>query len=437
MKRTKKVRRERGANWEPKVRARPDRGNWMVDLGTKFTPRKIYFATEEEATAAAAQKKDEYLQRLSGQKQVVKEKSAFNWFNLSNVQQNHLVEAYTACAGDTVKLIRAWNFHKKHTSAADASRLLEDVEKEYIAAKDASGRRARTIRDAKGKLAPFVAKLGKVSISEITTADVEGWLNDTGYSPSTRNAYRVAIVGLFNHALKRRYIEHNPATAIDSTSKVRTAPVIHSVDQVRAMMTTASNYVKEYDVVTERDDSRKFIKTEKRTVTDRDKIFKTRAMIVPYLAIGYFAGLRPENELANLDWRDIDFEGKQIHVKSSTSKTGDERYVDMSDNLVDWLAPYVKTSGKIGHPRRLLRKILEDTGVEWSKDVMRHSFGSYLLAKSEDAATTAHQMGNTEKILKKHYKKLIKKVVAEKYWLITPDQKSGIIHMPIAKQKAG
>jgi integrase len=409
MARKKIVRRERGENWEPKVRARPDRGNWMVDLGTKFTPRKIYFPTEEEATAAAAQKKLEYLSRLSGQKQVVKEKSAFNWFNLSNVQQNHLIEAYTACAGDTAKLIRAWSFHKKHTSTADASRLLEDVEKEYITAKEASGRRARTIRDAKGKLAPFVAKLGKVSISEITTADVEGWLNDTGYSPSTRNAYRVAIVGLFNHAAKRRYIEHNPATAIEAVSVDQGMPTIHTPAQVKAMLHAATAL----------------------------PTHKARAKVVPYLAIGYFAGLRPENELVNLDWKDINFDDRTIRVSPATAKKRRQRYVTMSDNLVKWLARYVKASGKIGISRRYFREVRDTAKVDWSKDVMRHSFGSYLLGQNQDAPATAMQMGHSRvDVLFNHYRNLVKKAAVVEYWGIVPESKPDIIQMPIAMSNA-
>ena len=51
--------------------------------------------------------------------------------------------------------------------------------------------------------------------------------------------------------------------------------------------------------------------------------------IVPYLAIGFFAGLRPD-EIRRLRWQDIDFTAKEIHVNADTSKTSTERTVQVA-----------------------------------------------------------------------------------------------------------
>ena len=417
----KKIRRERGANWEPKIRERKGRGSWVVDLGTKFDSRFIYCPTKEEAAAKAAEKKAEFLVRLTGQKQAEKEKVAFNWFNLNNTQQNHLATAFTTVHGDTDKLLRALRFYEKHTTTADASRRLADVSDEYIKAKTAAGKRPRTIRDAEGKIAPFVKSFGAQSISEITTADVEGWLNARDYSPGTRDAYRKAISGLFSHAIRRRYTEHNPAGAIEAVTVDQGLPTIHSVDQVKAILTAASNYVPQRYVVKERDSKGKVTDGGYRDVADQAKIFHARSLLVPYLAIGYFAGLRPENELVNLDWKDIDFEAKTIRVDPATAKKRRQRYVDMSDNLIQWLAPYVRSAGKIGFSRHAFREVRVEPKFDWSKDVMRHSFGSYLLAQNEDAPKTALQMGHTRvDVLFNHYRNLVKKSAAAEYWTITP-----------------
>ena len=417
----KKIRRERGANWEPKIRERKGRGSWVVDLGTKFDSRFIYCPTKEEAAAKAAEKKAEFLVRLTGQKQAEKEKVAFNWFNLNNTQQNHLATAFTTVHGDTDKLLRALRFYEKHTTTADASRRLADVSDEYIKAKTAAGKRPRTIRDAEGKIAPFVKSFGAQSISEITTADVEGWLNARDYSPGTRDAYRKAISGLFSHAIRRRYTEHNPAGAIEAVTVDQGLPTIHTVDQVKAILTAASNYVPQRYVVKERDSKGKVTDGGYRDVTDPAKIFHARSLLVPYLTIGYFAGLRPENELVNLDWKDIDFEARTIRVDPATAKKRRQRYVDMSDNLIQWLAPYVRSAGKIGFSRHAFREVRVEPKFDWSKDVMRHSFGSYLLAQNEDAPKTALQMGHTRvDVLFNHYRNLVKKSAAAEYWKITP-----------------
>ena len=395
MARKTKVKRERGTNWEPKIRYREDRKRWMVDLGNKFTHRKLYFATEAEAIAEAAKKKADHLALLVGKKEAAREKVAFNWYNLNSTQQSHLATAFVTVNGDTSRIIRALTYYDRHTRSADASRMLADVSAEYLATKKGSGKRPRTIADAQFKLKGFIEKFGTVSLTDITTSDVEGWLNGTGYTSTTRNSYRRAICGLFNYAVKRRYMEYNPATAIETVTVDQGLPTIHSVAQVRAILGAASNYTPSRYVVEARAKNRKVTKGEVRPITDPVEIFQARSMIVPYLAIGYFAGLRPENELANLDWKDLDFEGKTIRVDPSTAKKRRQRYVDMSDNLIQWLAPYVQKAGKIGFSRTILIAVRIKAGVEWSKDVMRHSYGSYLLAHNEYAPKTALQMGHT------------------------------------------
>lgn len=422
MSRKKKTRRERGSKWEPKVRFRKDRGLWMVDLGTKFTPRKLYFSTQAEAVAKADEKKTEYQGILDGKKQEEKRKAAFNWFNLNTDQQNHLASAYALANGDTARIIHALQYYEKHASTASRTLLLSDMFDEYMNAKQASGKRPRTIRDAKVKLKPFVNHFGKRNITEISTADIEGWLGSQKYSPPTRNAYRVAVSGLFSHAVKRRYLEYNPAAAIEPVKIDQCLPVIHTVADVKALFKAASHFVPTRYAVRGRGPGRKVLQGERRPITDPQEIHETRARVVPYLAIGYFAGLRPENELANLDWKDIDFEGKTIRVTPATAKARRQRYVDMSDNLIQWLRPYAATSGKIGLSKSALKLVRDTAEVAWAKDVMRHSFGSYLLAQNDDASKTALQMGHTRvDVLFNHYRNLVKKSAATDYWNIVPD----------------
>ncbi|MEI8140617.1 MAG: hypothetical protein WCI03_12210, partial [bacterium] len=66
--------------------------------------------------------------------------------------------------------------------------------------------------------------------------------------------------------------------------------------------------------------------------------------------------------------------------------------------------------------------------------VGNNSFGSYLLAHNEDAPKTALQMGHSHvDVLFNHYRNLVKKSEAGKYWEIVPQDKPGIIQFPIAK----
>jgi len=381
----------------------------MVDCGFKLgTDKRLrqLFETEAAATEWAAAKKAEYLAVLEGRQVEAKQGSYARLSSLTETQRQHIVQALGRVGGDTARIIRALAYYEKHAATAEASRTLKDVFTEYMAAKEAAGRRRRTLVDARNKLNPFVTAFGSQPVTAIATGDVEGWLNARGYSASTRNAYRVAIVGLFNHACKRRYADHNPAAVIEAVSVDQGLPAIHTPKQVRALLQAASKLATP----------------------------KARSKVVPYLAIGYFAGLRPENELANLDWADIDFEACTIRVDPATAKKRRQRYVDMSDNLVAWLTPYVQRTGKIGCSRLLLRKARKAAGVAWVNDVMRHSFGSYLLALNEDAARTASQMGHSDaSVLFNHYRNLVKKATATEYWKIVPEKNGAIIQLPVLK----
>ena len=445
MSRKKKIKRERGANWEPKVRYRAERGNWMVDLGTKFTPRKIYFGTKEEAIAKADEKRAEYLANLSAKKvekkQEAKNGSAVRLSGLNERQRGDIAAALAKAGNDSAIVARAVEFYLKHHGAAGTSRKLCRVYREYITSKRRLGRRAATVKDAHVKLRHFVKAFRTAKVSDITTGDVERWLDGRKFTPITRNSYRAAIVALFNHAVRRRYLEVNPAKVIELSLMDQTLPGIHTVAEVQRLLAAAQNYVPivEYAVTEWRqgkDGKKEEVPgTAKITYeTDPVKIEEARARIVPYLAIGYFAGLRPQNELANLDWKDIDFSDRTIRVNPATAKKRRQRYVDMSDNLVQWLAPYARKEGKIGFSRFIFRAVRTAAVVDWPKDVMRHCFGTYHSAMHEDNGKTSAQMGHTRTSeLFKSYKNLVKKSAAAEYWQLTPETQADIIPFPVKR----
>jgi hypothetical protein len=73
----------------------------------------------------------------------------------------------------------------------------------------------------------------------------------------------------------------------------------------------------------------------------------------------------------------------------------------------------------------LQRKINEDrerAGLRagWPQNALRHSFGSYHLARFNDAAKLALEMGNSPATIFRHYRQLVKPKDAERYWKITP-----------------
>ena len=140
--------------------------------------------------------------------------------------------------------------------------------------------------------------------------------------------------------------------------------------------------------------------------------------MVPYFALCLFAGLRP-SEANNFSLDQIDFKSKLIAVRPAVAKKRRQRFVDMSDNLVEWLTPYKSMAAYFS--RKGLELVRENAKVNWAPDILRHTYASYHIAMYEDATKTAHQMGHLRPdVLFNHYRNLVLPKDAKKFWAIRP-----------------
>jgi integrase len=80
------------------------------------------------------------------------------------------------------------------------------------------------------------------------------------------------------------------------------------------------------------------------------------AELMPYVAIGAFAGLR-RAELERLDWREVDLQSNLIEVTASKVKSARRRFVKIQLNLAKWLQPYAQLSGNVTPPNN--RELLD------------------------------------------------------------------------------
>src|SRR5437867_11435891 len=105
----------------------------------------------------------------------------------------------------------------------------------------------------------------------------------------------------------------------------------------------------------------------------------------------------------------------------------------MSDNLKQWLAPYRNQSSGNVAPMNFYRKLRAARGQaginEWDNNSLRHSFGSYHLAKHRNVQALAIEMGNSPAMIFKHYRELVKPKDAERYWNIRPAAEENVVAM--------
>jgi len=283
-------------------------------------------------------------------------------------------------------IAEAAQFYVKHLAAESRSIPVGQAAQELIANRRDAGFSRRYCEDLKSRLGRFAKTFAQRTASTITTKEIEAWLESLGVGAVTRNTYRRDCRTLFSFCAKRRYCAENPASAITRAKEPQREVEVLSVEDARRLLGASS------------------------------------PEMLPYWAIGLFAGLRP-SEIRHLRWDDVDFDDGHITVRSA--KTNRKRFVTMQPNLMAWLAPYRRHDGAVVRPINFRRQSEQDriaAGLldRWPVNAMRHSFGSYWLAGFNDVNKLALEMGNSPTVIEKHYKRAVKSKEAHRYWDIMP-----------------
>jgi integrase len=288
-------------------------------------------------------------------------------------------------------LTDAVQFFLKHAKPAGGTKSVADAIKEFLASKRKAGRRESYVRNLEFVLNCFKRDFQNQNVNDISRDGIESWLDRFNNLTSRKNRIRDLSV-LFEFCRRRGYCGSNPLQNIERPTITRRRPEIFSVSETTALLTTAELH--------------------------------KELQLVPVIAIGLFAGLRIE-EIKKLDWRNVHLEEKEIDVDENVAKTRQQRSVEMCDSLVAWLIPHRRNAGPVMPKgfRNRKDKLLTLAGVTtWSRNALRHSFGSYHCAHSQNPNMTAFQMGHgTTDTLFKYYRNYrISKKDAEAYWKIAP-----------------
>ena len=291
----------------------------------------------------------------------------------------------------------AIRFALDHLNRQAASAPVGEVLEKLIAAKTAAGRRAGYCNELRWRLSKFVDFSKGKTVAQVSVQEIEHFLSSLSVAPGTWNTYRRDLVTLWSYAVKSGLALTNIAQKTERASEVDAPPGILSPKQAAAILAAS---------------------------VDED----VRAAH----AIGFFAGLRV-SEINKLDWSDVDFKSGHIHVSAATSKTRSRRLVPILPNLVRWLKPIVKGSGKItgaNFRRRSAAAKAAAKSTPWPENAMRHSFVSYRLAATGDAAKTALESGHDQAVLFRHYRELVQPKVAKQYFNIRPGKANNAIAIP-------
>lgn len=261
-----------------------------------------------------------------------------------------------------------------------------DLVNEFLIAKARAGRCDRYLRQLRVSLTSFASGRARVVIDQVQVAEIEKWMQGQEWSARTQRGYLADVRTLFNFAVRRGYLDRNPASGVELPAPADHQKIgIHSPDQVRTVLEAARK-------------------------TDLD--------LCRHLAVRYFAGIRSA-EAHRLLESDLKLDQSLLEVPAVKSKTRSRRLVTIQPNLKAWL----ELGGQL-RPKgdMTIRAAIRLSKVQWEHNVTRHSFVSYHLAHFGSAAKTALEAGHTEQILFKHYRALVTPAAAAEFWGIVPHQ---------------
>jgi hypothetical protein len=185
----------------------------------------------------------------------------------------------------------AVNFYVPHLRALKRTCSAAELVNELLKIKEADGASERYLSDLRSRLTQFSDAFDGKPVAEITSPQIDEWLRSlsdrqTGnrLSPVTRNNFRRVLIVAFNFALGRGYCVGNPAEQSAKAKEIQSAVGILTVDQTARLLESAAQE------------------------------------LLPYIAIGAFAGLR-RAELERLDWQEVDLQSGLIEVTASKAKS--------------------------------------------------------------------------------------------------------------------
>lgn len=247
-------------------------------------------------------------------------------------------------------------------------------------------------RTRDGVLKSFAGEFGAIPIDSLSAMSVERWIYSRGKSESTAAKYFRYLRAFFRWAHRKRQCFLDLSEQID-------APKAGAAREVLPVATCAR--LADFD--------------------DED--------LRLFFILSIFAGLRTE-EILKLQWSDVKIKERVIHIRPGVMKDSggwNERYVDFTEPIIrriKWISSRAGDGPVLALPYGTFRKARVKAAVscglnQWPRNAGRHSFASYHLARSGNAAETAHQMGHTSPALVyRTYARAVMPSLAERFWKI-------------------
>jgi integrase len=360
---------------------------WRVRVGKKFTGGKPIIRRFAAYTKAV-----EWVEGLIEER----EKHGSELFSLTHDQLAEARAAFERLAEYQVALTAVVDHWIKFQAPLEVQRTFSQLEKEFITSRKSIGCKEKTLSQYRSYLNVICEEFGSTKVAGTVQADLEDWLSESDWAPTTRKNYLVTLMTFFEWARHRGYIVTNPAERIAKPILDDRPPGILSATEASKLLLKAAEHDSE---------------------------------LLPLVAVQLFAGLR-RSEVCALDWSEVEISEKHLEVKGVKSKTRQRRLVTLQPPLVEFLKDRRSGSGhlwplSVDHYGDRLSQVAQKAEIQpWPHNALRHSFGSYFYALTKNENIVASEMGNSPQMVFRHYRAVVKPADCAAFWAIRPAQGS-------------
>ena len=280
-----------------------------------------------------------------------------------------IVEPY----GYTVlQAVREW----ERSKAPFRGKKVAEVIAELIEAKRREKLSDTYVKRLEDDLKAF-ARTAPDEIEKIQAPDIKKFLNVCKVGPRRWNNLRDQIVTLFRYARSQRYLAKDRTTEAEDITKMKVARKTVEMFSPEDLQIIIAN---------------------------------TRPVWMPWILISAYAGIRTF-EVLRMDWSTMRWEQKLIDLPPEVTKVNERRIIPMCDTLIESLLPWRNAQGPVcvdKVPQREIEQIIakvrkEDPAFKWKHNALRHAFGSYRTALTQNVPQVALEMGNSIQMVKRHY----------------------------------
>jgi integrase len=258
-----------------------------------------------------------------------------------------------------------------------------EVVEQFLSARNAQGLDEYTMHGYRSRLTRF-AEAFQIPIGHVRAADLAAWLDTLPVLSCRRKQLRAVIAP----RTRNNYLDALHDLEVFAKNQKHLPDDWHEVDRVLRHKTKGRRLIYTPDEM-------------------RKLLAGAKDELLPALLFGAFAGLRTE-EIEGLQWEDVDWDLRIIHIAARIVKTDESRIVPLLDNLLDWLRPWGSARGPVNRYANLSNqkaRLAKQVGLTWRHNALRHSFGTYRVAVTQNVAQVSLEMGNSPRDVKDSYQR--------------------------------